>query len=172
MTARAARRGRLFLPADIVLPLPEPIRLRGVKRGQILPGGASIVRHAHNSCPTDTCVSKVTFYGTRHARTIKRSSAPDNSRSGPPNFRNIFKENIKALFFAQMTEVYARRAREFSEAVALLGGHRQVGPEVVTLMQETRRRRSLCLDAAERFERCVQESKPMAFSASHLRPIR
>ena len=66
------------------------------------------------------------------------------------------------LSFPQMTELYARRAREFSEAVALLGRYRQIGPEVVALMEEIRRLHILCCEEAERFERFVQEGKPMS----------
>ena len=66
------------------------------------------------------------------------------------------------MSFFQLTEVYALRAREFSEAVALLGGYHQVGPELLHQMQEIRRRRGLCFEAAERFEQHVQDSKPIA----------
>lgn len=66
------------------------------------------------------------------------------------------------MSFLQLAELYARRAREFSEAVALLGGYREAGPEVLALMREIRWRRSLCFEVAERFERYMRESKPMA----------
>jgi len=70
------------------------------------------------------------------------------------------------LSFSQLTELYARRAREFADAVALLGRCRDIGPEVVALMQEIRRRRGLCFEAAEALERYVQESKPMSDAQS------
>jgi len=70
------------------------------------------------------------------------------------------------LSFSQLTELYARRAREFSDAVALLGRCRDIGPEVVALMQEIRRRRGLCFEAAEALERYVQESKQMSDAQS------
>ena len=66
------------------------------------------------------------------------------------------------MSFFHLTEVYARRAREFSEAVALLGSYREIGPELLHHMQEIRRRRGLCFEAAERFERYVHDVKPMA----------
>jgi len=70
------------------------------------------------------------------------------------------------LSFSQLTELYARRAREFSDAVALLGHYRDIGPEIVPLMQEIRRRRGLCFEAAEALERYVQEGKPMSDTQS------
>lgn len=69
------------------------------------------------------------------------------------------------MSFPQLTEQYALRAREFADAVASLGRYSQIGPEVVALMKEIRWWRSLCFEAAERFEQYVQENNADAQSA-------
>jgi len=56
-----------------------------------------------------------------------------------------------------LSEQYARRAREFSDTVALLGGYNHVGPEVLRLFKEIKRQRTLCGDAEERFERYLEQ---------------
>jgi hypothetical protein len=56
-----------------------------------------------------------------------------------------------------LSEQYARRAREFSDSVALLGRHNSVGPEVLKLFKEIKRQRSLCGDADEKLQRYLQQ---------------
>jgi hypothetical protein len=56
-----------------------------------------------------------------------------------------------------LSEKYARRAREFSDTVALLGQHGEVTPEFLMLFQEIKRQRALCRDAEEKFERYLQQ---------------
>ena len=51
---------------------------------------------------------------------------------------------------------YARRAREFSDTVALLGKYDEVTPELLKLLTEIRRRRVLCVDAEEKIEQYLQ----------------
>ena len=56
-----------------------------------------------------------------------------------------------------LSEQYARRAREFSDSVALLGRHNSVGPEVLKLIKEIKRQRSLCGDAEKKLQRYLQQ---------------
>ena len=56
-----------------------------------------------------------------------------------------------------LSEEYARRAREFSDTVALLGRYNHVGPEVLKLFKKIKRQRALCGDVEEKFERYIQE---------------
>jgi hypothetical protein len=56
-----------------------------------------------------------------------------------------------------LSEKYARRAREFSDTVALLGQHDEVTPEFVQLFREIKRQRALCRAAEEKFERYLQQ---------------
>jgi hypothetical protein len=67
-----------------------------------------------------------------------------------------------------LSEKYARRAREFSDTVALLGQHNEVTPEFVQLFREIKRQRGLCRDAEEKFERYLQQEsdKPKAAGAA------
>jgi len=65
----------------------------------------------------------------------------------------------------ELSELYARRAREYSDAVALLGQHQQIGPEFLGLIQEIARLRHLCSEAADELDRYVgsvrrTEAKP------------
>jgi hypothetical protein len=64
-----------------------------------------------------------------------------------------------------LSEKYARRAREFSDTVALLGEHEEVTPEVLELFQEIKRQRALCRDAEEKFERYLQQESANAKAA-------
>jgi hypothetical protein len=48
------------------------------------------------------------------------------------------------ILLKSLSEHYARRAREFSESVALLGRHNSVGPEVLKLFKKIKRQRGLC----------------------------
>jgi len=56
-----------------------------------------------------------------------------------------------------LSEQYARRAREFSDAVALLGRHDSVGPDVLKLFKKIKRQRQLCGYAEEKLERYIQQ---------------
>ena len=56
-----------------------------------------------------------------------------------------------------LSEQYARRAREFADAVALLGRHNSVGPEVLKLFKKIQRQRALCSDAEEKLERYIEQ---------------
>ena len=56
-----------------------------------------------------------------------------------------------------LSEQYARRAREFADAVALLGRHNSVGPEVLKLCKKIKRQRELCGDAEEQLERFIRQ---------------
>jgi hypothetical protein len=64
-----------------------------------------------------------------------------------------------------LSEKYARRAREFSDKVALLGQHNEVTPEFVQLFREIKRQRALCRDAEEKFERYLQHESDNAKAA-------
>jgi len=55
-----------------------------------------------------------------------------------------------------LSEQYARRAREFSDTVALLGRHDRMGPEVLGLFKQIQRKRALCCDAEQKFARFIQ----------------
>lgn len=57
----------------------------------------------------------------------------------------------------ELVELYARRAREFSDAVARLGQHNQIGPEISGLMIEISRKHSLCIEAAERLDWYIEQ---------------
>jgi len=56
-----------------------------------------------------------------------------------------------------LSEQYARQAREFADAVALLGRHNSVGPEVLKLCKKIKRQRELCGDAEKNLERYIHE---------------
>jgi hypothetical protein len=56
-----------------------------------------------------------------------------------------------------LAEQYARRAREFADAVALLGRHNSVGPEVLKLCKKIKRQRELCSDAELKLERYIRQ---------------
>jgi hypothetical protein len=52
------------------------------------------------------------------------------------------------MLLKSLSEKYARRAREFSETVALLGGHEEATPEFLELFQEIKRQKSETSKAA------------------------
>ena len=56
-----------------------------------------------------------------------------------------------------LSEQYARRAREFSDSVALLGRHSSVGPEFLQLFKKINRQRELCADAGGKLERYIRQ---------------
>ena len=61
----------------------------------------------------------------------------------------------------ELVEVYAVRAREFSDVVARLGQHENRGAEFEELMEEIRRRQALCRAAGDELERYLeQRAKP------------
>ena len=57
----------------------------------------------------------------------------------------------------KLVELYALRAREFSDAVARLGRHQQIGPETLGLIQEIERLRGLCDAAATELDRYISQ---------------
>jgi hypothetical protein len=64
---------------------------------------------------------------------------------------------VEPILLKSLSEQYARRAREFSDAVALLGRHNSAGPEVLKLFKKIQRRHELCSDAEEKLERYIQQ---------------
>ena len=63
----------------------------------------------------------------------------------------------------KLVELYALRAREFSDGVACLGRHDQIGPEFIALVDEIKRRRGLCDEVAAELDRYIsQRAKPHA----------
>jgi hypothetical protein len=63
---------------------------------------------------------------------------------------------IEPIFLKSLSEQYARRAREFSDSVALLGRHNSVGPEVLKLFKKIKRQREMCGDAEEKLGRHIK----------------
>jgi hypothetical protein len=61
------------------------------------------------------------------------------------------------MILREVTQLYAIRAREFSEAVARLGQIDEIGPDLWILMEEIIRRHVLCNAAGDEFDRYVQE---------------
>jgi hypothetical protein len=70
------------------------------------------------------------------------------------------------IVLKSLSEKYARRAREFSDTVALLGQHNEVTPEFVQLFREIKQQRALCRDAEEKFERHLQHELDNAKAAA------
>jgi hypothetical protein len=61
----------------------------------------------------------------------------------------------------KIVEVYALRARQYSDAVARLGRHDRTGPELSALVNEIRRLRALCDEAAGKLDQYIsQDGKP------------
>jgi hypothetical protein len=56
------------------------------------------------------------------------------------------------VLLKSLSEKYARRAREFSDTVALLGHHGEVTPEFLEIFKKIKHRRALCADAEEEIE--------------------
>jgi hypothetical protein len=61
------------------------------------------------------------------------------------------------ILLKSLSEQYARQAREFADAVALLGRHNSVGPEVLKLCKKIKRQRELCGDAEKKLERYLRQ---------------
>jgi hypothetical protein len=64
---------------------------------------------------------------------------------------------VEPIFLKSLSEQYARRAREFSDSVALLGRHDSLGPEILKLFKKIKRQRELCSDAEQKLERYIQQ---------------
>jgi hypothetical protein len=63
----------------------------------------------------------------------------------------------------KILEIYALLAREFSDGVACLGRHDQIGPEFLGLIDEIKRWRGFCDAAAAELDRYIsQRAKPHA----------
>jgi hypothetical protein len=58
----------------------------------------------------------------------------------------------------QLIEVYALRARDFSDAVARLGQHRDIGPGLLGLVKEVSRRRALCFAAGDELDKYIHQA--------------
>ena len=66
----------------------------------------------------------------------------------------------------ELVQRYAIRAREFSDAVAALGREARLGSaSSQELVKEIRRRRDLCNEVADEFERYVKVNAPAADSS-------
>jgi hypothetical protein len=65
----------------------------------------------------------------------------------------------------RVVDVYAIRAREFSEAVARLGEHRHVDREFLRLLNESKRRHALCISAVEALDEFIRQGEPSANSS-------
>ena len=66
----------------------------------------------------------------------------------------------------ELVQSYAIRAREFSDAVAVLGREARPGPPPSReLLNEIRRRRDLCNEVADEFERYVKLNTSAADSS-------
>jgi hypothetical protein len=61
------------------------------------------------------------------------------------------------LVLKPLSEQFARRAREFSDTVALLGHHDHIGPGVLKLFQEIKHQHALCTDAEGKLEQYLQD---------------
>jgi hypothetical protein len=57
----------------------------------------------------------------------------------------------------ELSQLYARRARELSESVARLGQYHDIGPELLALIKEIRQQRSLCDEIAEKVDRYIDQ---------------
>jgi hypothetical protein len=61
----------------------------------------------------------------------------------------------------KIVEVYALRARQYSDAVARLGQHDHTSPELLALVREIKRLRVLCDEAAGELDQYIsQTGKP------------
>jgi hypothetical protein len=62
----------------------------------------------------------------------------------------------ESFMLREHSELYARRAREFSDAVARLGQYRLMGPELEKLLQEIEGLQRLCNEAAKKLSRYIE----------------
>jgi hypothetical protein len=58
----------------------------------------------------------------------------------------------------QLVLRYAIHTREYSDAVAHLGQHDQVGPAFLQLVKEIRQRQALCISSGEALDRFIEEA--------------
>jgi hypothetical protein len=58
----------------------------------------------------------------------------------------------------ELIEVYAIRAREFSDAVAGLGQHSHVGPEFLKMWEEIQQRLAMCNAAGDELGRYINDT--------------
>jgi hypothetical protein len=75
----------------------------------------------------------------------------------------------------ELVQLYAIRAREFSDTVARLGRHHHIGPELLGLIRETKRLRGLCEAVADQLEQHVSqagESGASTHGKSATQPLR
>lgn len=88
---------------------------------------------------------------------------------------------VEPTLLKSLSEQYARRAREFSDSVALLGRHDSFGRELLRLFKKIKRQHELCSNAEAKLERYIHQdiedpeaarlnddqhrSKPLAFTA-------
>ena len=55
-------------------------------------------------------------------------------------------------------QLYANRAREYSDAVARLGQHREIGPDFFELVKEIKRRHELCALANLELDKYIEQN--------------
>ena len=58
-----------------------------------------------------------------------------------------------------LVRLYAIRAREFSDCVATLGQHTEVGPEFLTAWEEAYRKSSLCSEAGKELSDYLERAR-------------
>jgi hypothetical protein len=59
--------------------------------------------------------------------------------------------------YQELVRVYAIRAREFSDTVARLGQHKEIGAELLDLLKEIERRHDLCVAAARALDGYIEQ---------------
>ena len=57
-------------------------------------------------------------------------------------------------------QLYAIRAREFSDLTARLGEHKQNGPQLLKLITQIKKRQALCISSGENVERYLAGQQP------------
>jgi hypothetical protein len=65
----------------------------------------------------------------------------------------------------ELLQLYAIRAREFSDAVGRLGEHDRIGPEFLQLIAEIKRRHELCTSSGEDLDRWIEREDPNVHSS-------
>jgi hypothetical protein len=63
----------------------------------------------------------------------------------------------RKVMLRELTQLYARRARELSESVARLGRYHDIGPELLELKKDIRQQRSLCDEIAEKLDGYIEQ---------------
>jgi hypothetical protein len=90
----------------------------------------------------------------------KRSqSAKRSLRDSPRIGTLVIEHELKGAFFMwrKLTEDYARRARELSDAVAHLGKHVEIRPDTLNLLTEIEEKQVLCTKAGDEVKRYAKE---------------